>query len=638
MNYILQTFQPRVGEPVLHQGRRCHIKAILDVSRCLLQPDEADARPLAADLVDLRPVPEAYPQQGSAAAQDPASLPDKGLAEAHRRLAIIRPLILASSRHEVEAVAREHGKDAATLYRWMREYRRSGMVTSLVPQYHRRGGPLKSRLDNQQEAIIRAAIEEFYLTKERPSVAETVREVKALCRRKEVKAPADTTVRNRILALSERLATRARLGRKSSERLLALRGSLPGADGPWSIVHMDHTKLDLIVVDRETRQPIARPWITLAEDAATRVVVGFHVSLDAPSALSVGLCLSNAILPKEVWLARRGVSGDWPVWGQPNVVHVDNAKEFHSRMLKRGCDEMGISIHYRRAGTPRDGGRMERLIGTLVRELHRLPGTTFSNPAERGEYDSEKEAAMTLDEVEKFIAEWIVNIYHQRSHRGLHGKSPIKAWEDGLLGNGGSLPGMGLPARHVDPEAVRLRFLPFEERAIRPGGIVMDYITYWSDHLRFWIEDRPQGSPQARKFVVRRDPRDITRVWLYDPALGEHLELSYKDASRPSMSLWELKAIQDQLRREGVTSVNEDLIFATRDRLRLLSEQARRDTKVARRERERAGRRREGATEHRPISAAASPKGAETTLPAVQANPPKPRRSALEMAFEDIDN
>ena len=485
---------------------------------------------------------------------------------------------------------------------------------------------------------MREVIEDFYLTSERPSTAEAAREVEMRCRKRGIKPPTVGTVRNRILALSARLVTRERLGKKAANRFLPLLGSLPGANRPWDIVHVDHTKLDVILVDRETRQPMGRAWITLAEDAATRVIVGFHISLDAPSALSVGLCVSQAMLPKESWLACRGILGDWPVWGKPNTIHVDNAKEFRGKMLQRACEEMEVNIHFRRAGTPRDGGRIERLIGTLGRELHRLPGTTFSNPVQRGEYNSEKEAALTLDELERFVADWIVNVYHAKPHRSLGGKSPIKAWEDGLLGDG-NLPGTGVPPRRLDEESVRLRFLPYVERTIQPYGVVLDDVTYWSDHLRHWIGAREPGkSKEPRRFMVRRDPRDITRVWLYDPQLREHIELPYRDVARPSMSLWELRAVRQRLREEGCKNINEDLIFEARERLKVLAEQSIKDTKATRRERERAARRQESAAQAGPASktrpstmepdvAAGTFVGADT----------QPRRSASSLAFDEIE-
>jgi len=43
------------------------------------------------------------------------------------------------------------------------------------------------------------------------------------------------------------------------------------------------------------------------------------------------------------------------------------------------------------------------LIGTQMGAVHLLPGSTFSNPEQRGYYDSEKSARMTLRELERWI-------------------------------------------------------------------------------------------------------------------------------------------------------------------------------------------------------------------------------------------
>ena len=335
-------------------------------------------------------------------------------------------------------------------------------------------------------------------------------------------------MRNRILAIDVRVTTRARFGRNAAKRHSALRGTLPGADYPWSIVHVDHTEMGIIVVDRVLRRSIRRAHITIAEDAATRVVVGFYVSLEAPSQFSTGLCLVNAMMPKEQWMAARGIRGDWPVWGKPKIIHTDNGDGFRGETLQRACKELDIEQHFRRIGHPEDGGRVERLIGTIERELSKLPGATFSNPQQRGEYDSEKEAVMTLDELETWIGNFIVNIYHQRPHRGLGGKSPIQAWEDGMLGGNG-LPGMDLPERETDPDKLRLVFLPGRKCTVQRNGLNLDYIAYMHDSLKRWIGvKKPDNPTRSREFWVQRDPRDISRVWFNDPELNQRIEVPYR--------------------------------------------------------------------------------------------------------------
>ena len=155
------------------------------------------------------------------------------------------------------------------------------------------------------------------------------------------------------------------------------------------------------------------------------MVVGFYISFDPPDALSVGLCIANGILPKEKWLARFDITTPWPCWGIPRVIHADNAKVFRGNMLKRACEEHGIDLQWGPVATPHWGGHIERLLGTFLREIHELPGTTKSNPKERGEYDSEKGAAMTLSEFEKWLVTFIVEVYHQRVHSSLK-MSPIR--------------------------------------------------------------------------------------------------------------------------------------------------------------------------------------------------------------------
>jgi putative transposase len=104
------------------------------------------------------------------------------------------------------------------------------------------------------------------------------------------------------------------------------------------LLQIDHTLVDVIVVDQQKRLPIGRPWLTLAIDVRTRMVAGFHVSLWSPSTISLSLALSQAVLPKTSWLADRELQTlDWPVHGLPRTIRGDNAKEFHAEALVRGC-------------------------------------------------------------------------------------------------------------------------------------------------------------------------------------------------------------------------------------------------------------------------------------------------------------
>lgn len=236
------------------------------------------------------------------------------------------------------------------------------------------------------------------------------------------------------------------------------------------MVQVDHTELPIIIVDDEFRRPIGRPWVTFAIDVFSRVVPGMYLSLDHPSAMAAGMCLAHAILPKEKWLADRNIENvEWPCWGVMGSLHMDNAKEFRGRMLQAACQDYSIDLHLRPVKKPHYGAHIERLMGTVSEELKALPGATFSGPAEKGEYDAEGNAVITLSALERWLV-FMLAKYHHRVHSGI-GMPPLSKYREGLLGTKGS-PGRGLPARRLDEEKVRIDFMPYEERTIQDYGVL----------------------------------------------------------------------------------------------------------------------------------------------------------------------
>src|SRR5260370_32551 len=105
----------------------------------------------------------------------------------------------------------------------------------------------------------------------------------------------------------------------------------------WWQSAADHTPVDVIVVDERHRLPVGRPYLTIAIDVASRCVVGLVVTLEAPSAASVGLCLAHAAADKRPWLERLEAEAEaaWPMSGKPLVLYVDYAAEFKSDALRR---------------------------------------------------------------------------------------------------------------------------------------------------------------------------------------------------------------------------------------------------------------------------------------------------------------
>ena len=361
-----------------------------------------------------------------------------------------------------------------------------------------------------------------------------------------------------------------------------IKGTVPFADRPYGIVQIDHTLVDIHLVDEEHRVWIGRPWLTVAIDVHSRMVAGYYISFDPPGTLATGICLANAMLSKKSMLSRLGMTYDYPCMGKPHVVHLDNAKEFHGKTLERACNEYGIDLLFRKLKTPRYGAHIERHLGTLMHEIQALPGTSFSNIEQRGEYDSEGRAAMTLKEFELWLANLILGYYHHHPHTAL-GRSPLAQYTKGILGDGTSF-GAGIVEVVTDEERLRIDFLPMFEPTVQSYGIKIDHISYQSDVLRRWVGAMdPKRKRERRKFICRRDPRDISFIYFYDPDAQTYFRVPYRDLSHPAISLWELRAVRAYLRDQGRKEVDESQIFKALDEMRRIEEAAVKDTARAKR-------------------------------------------------------
>ena len=79
-------------------------------------------------------------------------------------------------------------------------------------------------------------------------------------------------------------------------------GKNPRGNFPLELVQIDHTPLDLDLVDEENRESIGRAYLTLGIDVFSRMIMGFYISYEAPSFFNTGQCILNMIMPKDDFL------------------------------------------------------------------------------------------------------------------------------------------------------------------------------------------------------------------------------------------------------------------------------------------------------------------------------------------------
>lgn len=484
-------------------------------------------------------------------------------------------------------VATDAGVSRATIYRWVKAFQDTGLLSSLLLNPGGKGGKRKTRLSPEVEAIIRDCLDNFHDTDQSPSIASTIVEIRRRCSNANLSLPAVNTIRSRL----EQTMGRERVARRKGEAAAhdqfdPIKGSIPDADWPLAMVQIDHTELPVIIVDDIHRKSIKRVWITLAIDVYSRMCLGMHLSLDAPSAMSAGMCISHAILPKERWLARLNVtSTDWPCWGTMGVLHMDNAREFRGNMLSVACKEYDIDLHLRPVKKPRYGAHIESMMGTVSEGLKTLKGATFSGPAEKGEYDAEGNACMTFGELERWLILFFA-AYHRKRHSGID-MPPLNKWKEGLLGTKGKL-GRGLPARRLDEEQLRINFMPFYERTVQNYGVLIDDVHYYHDVLRPWINaEHPEFKGHRRKFRFHRDPRDISVLYFFDEISKRYCAIPFRDVSLPPVSIWELRDAHRRADERGIPHENEKAVFALINEQRQIEADAAEKTKAARRAQQR---------------------------------------------------
>lgn len=507
---------------------------------------------------------------------DISSLSEKQWIKAKHRYQIISPILSLEKRNldSISQIAFENKISVPTIYRWLKIYEESGLVSSLVGR-KRMGGKGKSRLLGIQEDIINDKIHSIYLNSSKKSIVKTIREIELSCNELNIVPPHSNTIRNRIKDISEETKIKKRLGiQEARYKFEPLKGKFPGADYPLSVVQIDHTLVDIILVDEQNRRPLKRPWLTLAIDVYSRMVVGLYLSFDSPGALGTGMCIANSILPKEIWLEQLGIDAEWPCWGIMDKIHVDNAKEFRGNMLKEVCLNYGIELEFRPVGSPHWGGHIERILGTFSKEIHNLPGTTFSSIEDRKNYDSKKNSSFTLAEFERWLIIYITKIYHNRIHSGIN-NTPTQQFNDGILGTKNTL-GRGIPPRINNERKVRLDFMPYVERSVQEYGVLIDHIHYYSDVLRAYIHDTEEN--KKKKHLFRRDPRDISVIYFYEAKSGEYFDIPYRDLSLPPLSVWEYREVVRRLKQNKV-QVDEKTIFQAYRELDEMEKQVIRKTK-----------------------------------------------------------
>ncbi len=180
---------------------------------------------------------------------------------------------------------------------------------------------------------------------------------------------------------------RAALGFRPPHDSRALLGS-PNGQGPWAVGHIDHTELDVLVLNPDTGA-YERPWISAMVDAFDGRRLARHVWFGNANKQVVIDIIKNCV-------ERHGVI--------PMRIRCDWGAEFRSTSVAKTLSEVGVALSFRKKGEPRDGSPVEGSFSAMDKVwIHNATGNTKALKKPRNTSRSHAPRRYALLELEEFI-------------------------------------------------------------------------------------------------------------------------------------------------------------------------------------------------------------------------------------------
>jgi len=468
-----------------------------------------------------------------------------------RRLYVKAALEVPSSRRALEPVIHKiwetmQSPSLAPSYtaviRWKRRYIEGGNdIHALADRNHAKGNS-HDRFPADVRRLCIKAIDAKYLTRERGTIQDALDYAHFLIKgenslRPESMAlavPARQYIRRLIDLIPAFDRYAARFGHDAAVKYFRYVGRGNQGDAPLQRAEIDHTILDLFVIDDDSLLPLGRPYVTCCIDTFTRCILGIHISFTPPSYHTVACCLKHAFMPKhDLRQQFPEITNDWAAFGVMMELSLDNGLELHSRSIKEACYSLGIELHYAARKTPWFKGKIERFFGTLNKGLaHSAPGTTFSNILERGDYDPAKHAVIRASALKLLVYKWIADYYHQKPHRAL-GMSPSKMWSSS-----------------VTPDTIRFAADPTQFDAIL-GRQYKRELTHKGIEFERLLFNSPELASIARKYgyghsvELRVNEEDLGTIYVLHPKVTAPVRVpALREDYAPGLSLWQHKVIR----------------------------------------------------------------------------------------------
>lgn len=483
-----------------------------------------------------------------------AGLNDRQIAALNRKLryveAVARRASHLGSQRAIKPIIKEVAAEIedeappkpSTVAAWVSAWRKNGSSEAALmtkPKPTRR--PFET--DSVLAEIIAASIKRVYLHGQRnpisavhADVAWSVHEYNANHPAERLTVPSAETVRRHIKRVDTYQCDAARHGKHYARRVHRAAGIGFHTAEPLELAMADGQMMDVVIVDDRRdghlATAIGRPYLTVILDVFSRCILGVHISLAPFCGATLLRTLRNAVVP----------DADQPR-GIPGKLIVDNGSDYLSSGFIRACTQLGITLEHSPPYMPNRKANVERFFLTLNKQLiNKLPGTTFSNPTDRGDYQSQDKASMTLSELREVVQTWLRDHYHVTEHSRL-GRTPQAVWTEAIENK---------PVRTVCKDEAELITRSSCERIVTKGCVQVHDLRWGSDALATWErQERKEGRDPTVE--VRLDELDLSFAVVIP--LGEN-KLEYQaTACHPQymkhLSLYEHNRLKKVLKQKA---------------------------------------------------------------------------------------
>lgn len=456
---------------------------------------------------------------------------------AAERLATFLDAVLKTQPHSsergraVDELSRRLGRSRQMVRAYLRRYEPTRRVASLLRDDSRRG----HRLKPEQEAIIRAVLDEKYLVREDRSLNDCWIVVNGRLE----DAGLRTVGYNTVKACLHRHWTESEIARRrggsAASRPFRRRGNRLVPDYPLQICQIDETEIDVLAVDRSGNL-LKRLWVVVLVDVRTHMILGFWLWPRSPNREAIGLCLVHAIRPKHAYFQSFGIDAV-DAYGRPETIISDRAAWYQALSKDRSLQDLRIDVQARR-GEPHIRGVVERLQGVINQQLRKQRGQTGRSPDHRGDYRSDREASLTFSDIEEAVAIAAFRICNGEMDEKTLARPDLE-WQK---------------LKHLIPDHlfradwqdVHLAFLPEVPKSLSSRGIQHFSLDYWDDQ-----DPRLANLYQNRyrsRLRIKLNRNDVSHIYLFDPDSGQWIPVPRADGDLTPKPEWVLKDERKALR------------------------------------------------------------------------------------------